>query len=60
MSAQPRICIICDFGDVFARDRCHACLKYLYRHGKDRTEKLIVAHGRRVIASRYARREGMV
>lgn len=35
--------------EVYARDRCQPCYRYLRKHGRDRPEELVVAYGRRLL-----------
>jgi hypothetical protein len=35
-----KMCHNCGVAQVWARHRCHACLKYLQRHGEERPEHL--------------------
>lgn len=49
------MCVVCEWREVRARNRCSACYVYLQRHGQDRPRKLVVAHGKRV-----ARRAGVL
>ena len=60
MARAERLCVVCEWQSVWARDRCHTCLKYLIRHGIDRPEALVVAHGQAVLERRLARNVAQV
>lgn len=40
------VCVVCEWAEPYAQDRCEACYRYRRRTGRDRPEDLIVAHGR--------------
>lgn len=47
-------CMVCEWRRATRRGMCHTCYVYYRRHGVDRSEDLIVRHGRRVLEKMQA------
>lgn len=45
-----RTCSVCGWQPAAIRGRCRACDAYYRRHGHERPEPLIIAHGEREVA----------
>lgn len=56
MARRARTCRVCRWAPVARSGRCWTCYGYLRRTGADRPERLVVAHGRRLLEAAHHER----